>query len=66
MVGQIQSRLESKDKNPIQPIFVIDNLARPLLGLPALTALHLVERKKEISTLGEKGGPGKTLSAKSP
>lgn len=59
MGGQIQSTLESKDQNSTQPVFVIENLARPLLGLPALTASHLVEPMDEINTLGEKEDPEK-------
>ena len=56
VVGQMQSKLESKDKKTTQSGFVIDNLARPLLGLPALTALHLIERVDAVEEQGEKEG----------
>ena len=36
----IARRLESKDKNATQSVFVIDNLAQPLLGLPALFTIR--------------------------
>ncbi len=37
-------KLESKDSTTSQPVFVIDSLSRPLLGLPAIEALQLIER----------------------
>jgi hypothetical protein len=46
-------KLESKDKSAIQPVFVIDSLARPLLGLPAIEALQLIERVSELEDPGE-------------
>lgn len=36
-------KLESKNFSTSQTIFVIDSLSRPLLGLPAIEALQLVE-----------------------
>lgn len=66
VVGQIQGSLESKDKKSCQPVFVIDNLARPLLGLPALTALRLVERMEKIDTLEENGDPERKFKKKFP
>lgn len=36
-------KLESKDGTTSQPVYVIDSLSRPLLGLPAIEALQLVE-----------------------
>ncbi|KAL6459873.1 hypothetical protein MHYP_G00316320 [Metynnis hypsauchen] len=66
VVGKIQCSLESKNRDSSQPVFVIDNLARPLLGLPALTALHLVERMEEIDTPEVNGDPEKTFKKKFP
>ncbi|KAL6479149.1 hypothetical protein MHYP_G00125820 [Metynnis hypsauchen] len=66
VVGKIQCSLESKNRDSTQPVFVIDNLARPLLGLPALTALHLVERMEEIDTPEVNGDPEKTFKKKFP
>lgn len=63
VVGQIQSKLESKDKKTTQSVFVIDNLARPLLGLPVLTALHLIERVEEQE---EKEDPREVFKNKFP
>lgn len=37
-------KLESKDSTTSQSVFVIDSLSRPLLGLPAIEALQLIER----------------------
>lgn len=53
VVGQLVIKLESKDKSAIQPVFVIDSLARPLLGLPAIEALQLIERVSELEDPGE-------------
>ncbi|KAL6483174.1 hypothetical protein MHYP_G00080460 [Metynnis hypsauchen] len=66
VLGKIQCSLESKNRDSTQPVFVIDNLARPLLGLPALTALHLVERMEEIDTPEVNGDPEKTFKKKFP
>jgi hypothetical protein len=46
-------KLESKDKSAIQPVFIIDSVARPLLGLPAIEALQLIERVSELEDPGE-------------
>lgn len=43
VAGQVKCKLESKDSTTSQPVFVIDSLSRPLLGLPAIEALQLVE-----------------------
>jgi hypothetical protein len=47
------SKLESKAKSAIQPVFVIDSLARLLMGLPAIEALQLFERVSELQDPGE-------------
>ena len=66
VVGQMQSKLESKDKNTTQSLFVIDNLARPLLCLPALTVLPLIERVDAVENQGEKEDPGEVFKKKFP
>ena len=48
MVVHLVIKLESKDKSAIQPVF-----ARPLLGLPAIEALQLIERVSELEDPGE-------------
>ncbi|CDQ60651.1 unnamed protein product [Oncorhynchus mykiss] len=53
VVGHLVIKLESKDESAIQPVFVIDSLARPLLGLPAIEALQLIERVSELEDPGE-------------
>lgn len=53
VVGHLVIQLESKDKSAIQPVFVTDSLARPLLGLPAIEALQLIERVSELEDPGE-------------
>lgn len=66
VVGQFQFSLESKDRMSTQSVFVIDSLARPLLGLLALTELWLVEQMEKIDTLEEKGDPGRKFKKKFP
>ncbi len=44
VAGQVMCKVESKDLSTSQTVFVIDSLSRPLLGLPAIEALQLVER----------------------
>lgn len=53
VTGQITCQLKDKNGTVTQPVFVVDSLVRPLLGLPAVEALRLVERVDEREDPGE-------------
>ena len=48
--GHFTCNLSHKDRTSQQQIFVVDDLKTNLLGLPAITALHLVTRTDAVQT----------------
>lgn len=53
VAGQVTCQLKCRKGIVSQPVFVVDSLVRPLLGLPAVEALQLVERVDELQSPGE-------------
>lgn len=48
VVGVVHTTLSTENTSAEQEIFVISNLKEPLLGRPAIEALHLLERVNEV------------------
>ena len=48
--GQFRGTLTHNHRSSIQPVFVVKGLKTNLLGLPAITALHLATRNDSAET----------------
>lgn len=46
--GCFKSTLSAKGNSATQEVFVVTGLSKPLLGLPAIEALHLIQRIEEV------------------
>ena len=57
MVGQFTATLTHKDKSSRQKVYVVKGLNSNLLGLPAITTLHLAARVDATTNLGERVTP---------
>lgn len=54
VAGELNCQLKSEKGATTQPVYVVDLLVRPLLGLPAIEALHLVERLNVVEEMNFK------------
>ena len=54
VLGKFEGTFTYKDRQMVQPVFVVEGLSNILLGLPAIMALNLITRLDTVTdTQGE-------------